>query len=141
MSQGLLAPDGPSYQALIIPNATRINDKVLSKCKEYAEAGLPIIFMEASPYSLPRVPSQNETVTALRARCKESDRFRSADLQTGGDIKPWKNFEDCRFAITLDYITCCGKAHDSVDVEATWKCNRELYQKALKVRCALAMKF
>lgn len=65
MSQGILAPDGPGYQALIFPNTTRINDRVLSKIREYDEAGLPIIFIGTSQYSLPRAPSQDETVSGL----------------------------------------------------------------------------
>ncbi|KAL4944149.1 hypothetical protein BDV06DRAFT_233866 [Aspergillus oleicola] len=48
VSQGLLAPNGPSYQALIFPNASCLSDRTLSKIREYDEASLPIIFIGTS---------------------------------------------------------------------------------------------
>ncbi|KAF4212259.1 hypothetical protein CNMCM5878_001477 [Aspergillus fumigatiaffinis] len=63
VSDGLLAPNGPGYQALIFLNGTRINDKVLSKVKEFSRAGLPVFFI-GDVESLPLLSQPSETENA-----------------------------------------------------------------------------
>ncbi|CEN59796.1 hypothetical protein ASPCAL02240 [Aspergillus calidoustus] len=60
VSDGLLAPNGPGYQALVFLNDTRIDDKVLSKVKEFSHAGLPVFFV-GDVQSPPLSPQPNET--------------------------------------------------------------------------------
>ncbi|KAF9630987.1 hypothetical protein BFW01_g1859 [Lasiodiplodia theobromae] len=45
VSDRVLAPQGPAYQALIFSNATQISNEAASKLKEFAEAGLPVFFV------------------------------------------------------------------------------------------------
>lgn len=42
---GVLAPDGPSYKALIFSNQTVMSPKVVSKVRDLAREGLPIVFI------------------------------------------------------------------------------------------------
>jgi hypothetical protein len=62
VSQRVLAPDGPSYKALIFLDRAQINYDTLSKVKEYDQAGLPIFFVGAPqiiPISSSRESSNN----------------------------------------------------------------------------------
>ncbi|KAL2871019.1 uncharacterized protein BJX67DRAFT_377629 [Aspergillus lucknowensis] len=63
VSDGLLAPNGPGYQALIFLNGTKVDERVLSKVKEFSRAGLPVFFM-GDVESLPLSSRPGETRNA-----------------------------------------------------------------------------
>lgn len=46
---GVLAPDGPAYRALIIPGDANITASAIGKIQEYAAEGLPIILSGGTP--------------------------------------------------------------------------------------------
>lgn len=44
VKDGVLAPEGPAYRALIVQDATKISVAAMKKILSYAKAGLPVIF-------------------------------------------------------------------------------------------------
>jgi hypothetical protein len=63
ISNGLLAPNGPGYKALVFPNNTQIDNKVLFKVRQLARSGLPIFFV-GQVQELPLSAQPKETYNA-----------------------------------------------------------------------------
>ncbi|KAL4732950.1 hypothetical protein BDV11DRAFT_176163 [Aspergillus similis] len=83
-SHGLLSPDGPSFKALVFPNNTQIDEKVLSKVREFSRAGLPVFFVgEVQPLPLSSQPNElfnaSASVEHLTAHGKNIHHVRSDD--------------------------------------------------------------
>lgn len=51
VEDGVLAPSGPSYKALIFSNQTSLTPGAAEKVKEFATAGLPIFFVGATNFT------------------------------------------------------------------------------------------
>lgn len=50
-SDALLAPDGPAYQALMFLNQTKMTVGAARKVRDFAAAGVPILFVESSEFT------------------------------------------------------------------------------------------
>lgn len=67
MQDGVLAPSGPAYKALVMYNQTYMTANASSRLLEYAAAGLPIFIVGIVPSTVPGTEGQQE-VTANMAR-------------------------------------------------------------------------
>ncbi|MFH5183677.1 glycosyl hydrolase [Paenibacillus sp. TAB 01] len=67
---GVLIPNGPGYKALVVYDAPGVSIAAASKMKEYAEAGLPILFIGGMPH---RVLGISGDVFGISARQTEAE--------------------------------------------------------------------
>lgn len=73
---GVLAPSGPAYKALVMYNQTYMTADASSRLLEYAAAGLPIFIVGTVPSTTPGTAGQEE-VTANMAKLVEAPSVRT----------------------------------------------------------------
>lgn len=81
---GVLAPDGPSYRALILFDQVRLHLDIAKLILRYADAGLPILLVGDQPSKVPTYRSaarQDAQLTALVKRLKAHRKVRVVDSQ------------------------------------------------------------
>lgn len=67
VEDGVLAPDGPAYQAMVVKNARRLSVATVEKLISYAQAGLPIVVLDSDIERVYGTSTGSNTDAALAA--------------------------------------------------------------------------
>ncbi|CAG8902477.1 unnamed protein product [Penicillium egyptiacum] len=77
--QGILAPDGPAYKSLVIPNTANVTLDSINKLRTFAESGFPVILSGGDPsYYMTGAASEKGNFARAIALLKETDNVYSA---------------------------------------------------------------
>ncbi|KXH49842.1 hypothetical protein CSIM01_03979 [Colletotrichum simmondsii] len=108
--EGILAPDGPAYKALIFANQTKLTLEMTMQTKTFAEAGLPIFVVGSADFqsvgvdgaaSVPEIMKgvlEIESVTVLVSAEEVPAALAALDIRPrvlfpeGGEVEKWYSF-------------------------------------------------
>ncbi len=65
VADGLLQAGGESYRALVIPYSQALPEKLLARLADFAEAGLPVVFVDRLPERIADHPRENQLLARL----------------------------------------------------------------------------